>query len=63
MAIDFNELEDLEYGDVFHWDAPEYCDAYIMEATYKGRKATDDELDEINDNQDFVYEKLVDYLY
>lgn len=63
MTINFDEISDVEVENVFTWDAPKYCDAYISEATYKGRKATDDELDEMNDNADFLYEKIVDFLY
>ncbi len=44
---------------------PDYCDAYIEEAEVcengEWRDATDEELDIINDDTDFVYEAALDY--
>ena len=64
MRIDTAEIEDIEFEDIHHTDYPDYCDAYISEATYKGRKMTYKELDILNeDYRDFVYEELWNYLY
>ena len=62
--IDTKQITDIEFEDIHHTDYPDYCDAYISEATYKGRKATQKELDEINEKYyDFVYEELMNYLH
>ena len=65
--IDTAEIEDIEYEDIIWSDYPDFCDAYISEATYKGRKMTDEELNMLNEDYgdygDFVYEKLMEYLY
>jgi hypothetical protein len=44
---------------------PEFEDAFIIEAEYKdsGELLNDDELDKINDDSDFVYEQLQDFLH
>ena len=48
-------------------DYPDFCDAYICDASVKEntewRDATDDELDELNDDNDFVYECITYKLY
>ena len=62
--IDIKQVTDIEFEDIHHTDYPDYCDAYISEATYKGRKATKEELNEINDKYyDFVYEELINYIH
>ena len=64
MKIDTKQVTDIELCDVDPQDHPDYCDAYISEATYKGRKMTYEELDVLNeDYRDFVYEELWNYLY
>ena len=62
-ALDYSKIEDLEFGGIRHWDAPKYCDAFIERATYKGRDMTDAELDRLNEDSDYVHEKVQDYLY
>lgn len=44
-------------------DAPDFCDAYIESADYNGEPMTDEQLDEINDNSEFVHEKVLNWLY
>lgn len=60
--IDFTKITDIEFDDVFHDDAPDYCDAYILICEIDGVEATEEQLNEINENSDFVHEKLFDYL-
>jgi hypothetical protein len=60
--IDFTKITDIEFDDVFYDDAPDYCDAYILRCEIDGVEATDKQLNEINENSDFVHEKLFDYL-
>jgi|TARA_R100000093_G_scaffold60779_1_gene32225 hypothetical protein len=62
--IDIKQVTDIEFEDIDPHDHPDYCDAYISEATYKGREMAEEELDELNENyRDFVYEELWNYLY
>ncbi len=46
------------------WDAPDYCDAFISEA-YKpnGDPYTDEELDILNSDSNFVYQCVQDYMH
>lgn len=56
------ENEKLEWDSIDHLDAPDYCDAYVIGATYMGEDLTEDQLEELNDDRQFVYERLMDYL-
>ncbi|HUX57104.1 MAG TPA: hypothetical protein VMV77_09025 [Bacteroidales bacterium] len=61
--LDFSKISNIEFDQVDHNDYPDYCDAYICSADYNDRELTQNELDEVNENRDFVYEQLIKYLY
>lgn len=60
--INFSNIADIEFHNIDFKDYPDFCDAFICSAYHNGIKCTDEELDEINDNRDFVYEKLMEHL-
>ena len=50
-------------GNVHHWDYPDLVDAYIEDAWWLfGRRLSDEELDELNMNTQFVHECAIDDL-
>jgi hypothetical protein len=61
--IDFNQISDVKVLGINHRDAPDYVDAFIESCLYQGRDATDAELDLINENAEFVYDCVINYLY
>jgi hypothetical protein len=61
--FDYKLFTDVEFGDVHHWDYPDYCDAFIDNAEYDGKELSEEELDELNEDRDLVYQLLNDYLY
>ena len=61
--MDLQNVSNLEFDGIDHKDHPDYSDAYIASADYEGQPMTDEQLDELNDNRDFVYECLMDYLF
>ena len=64
MNLDLSKVEDIEFEGINHDDCPDYCDAFVTSATYKGRDLTEEELEWVGDeHSDWVYEKLMDYLY
>lgn len=44
-------------------DYPDFCDSYIVYAERGGTPLTEDELEELNDDRDTMYELLMNYLY
>ena len=63
MNIDFTKIDNVQVGGIQGWDAPDFCDAYIESCDIDGIPATDEQLDLINNNSDFVYEKVMKTLY
>lgn len=62
MEIDFNRIDNIEFEGIDLSDSNDFVDAYISRCDYKGLEATEEELDEINKDRDFVYEELIKHL-
>jgi hypothetical protein len=60
---DLSKIRNIKFEDIDYNDSPDFCDAFISYAEYNNRELREEELDELNDNRDFVYEKLMNYLY
>ena len=64
MELDLNKIEDIEFDGIDTNDYPDFCDAFIISATYNGRDLTEEELEWVGeDNRDWVYEKLMEHLF
>lgn len=61
--LDLTKVTDIEFEGIDMADYPKFCDAYIESAVIDGVEATEQELDVINNNYSFVYEKLQEWLY
>jgi len=62
MKLDYKKIDNIEMDDVYTWDYPDFCDAFIESADYNGKEMTDKQLEEINNNSDFVYECVLNYI-
>ncbi len=60
--MDLTKVTNIEFDGVDHRDYPDYCDAHIVSANYEGREMTEFEIEELNDDRDYVYERLMDHL-
>ena len=63
MKLDYSKIEDVEVEGIDFNDAPDFCDAFISRATYDGREMTEDELEALNENSDYVYAQVMKRLY
>jgi len=63
MKFDLTKIDNVTIEGIDHSDYPDYCDAFIAEADYNGVPMTDQELDELNENSDFVYEQTIKSIY
>ncbi len=60
--MDYTKITNIEFDGIDHQDYPDYCDAFISSADYDGEEMTEEQLEEVNDNREFVYDKLMNYL-
>ena len=58
FQIDNVELEGIDYN-----DAPDFCDAYIASCDIDGIPATEEELEIINADGQFVYDQVEKHIY
>lgn len=66
--LDLSKICDAKIEGIDHCDAPDYVDAYISEAWFdegdgKFRELTESEIDWLNDQSDYVYKKVIDWIY
>ncbi len=61
--MDLSKIDNIEFEDIYTWDYPDFCDAYISYAENEGCPLTDSEMLQVNNDSEFVYEKLMEYLY
>ena len=55
-------ISNVQMDGVHKWDYPDLCDAFICYAEKDGIPLTDAELDELNNDRDFVHEKALESL-
>ena len=61
--MDYSKIDSIEIDGVDMKDYPDFCDSYISYAEYNGKEMTDEQLDEINEDSDFVYQCVMDKLF
>ena len=61
--IDYDLIEDVAVDGIDYNDYPDFCDAFIASATYNGKPMSDEMLDTLNEDYQFVYESVEDHLY
>ena len=60
--MNYKKIDNIEIDGIDTKDYPDFCDAYISSADYDGVPMTDEQLDELNEDGDYVYEHIMDYL-
>ena len=61
--LDYSKITDLSFDGVDRRDYPDFCDAYISSGLYKNELLTDEQIEALNDNSNFVHEQLWSSLY
>jgi hypothetical protein len=63
MTLDKTKISNVFVDGIDFNDAPDFVDAYIESADYEGEPMTEEQLDIINEDSEFVYDKLQSQLY
>ena len=58
MEIDFKKVEVIEIY-INTEDYPDFEDSYIVYAEYDGREMTDEEIEYLNNDADFLHEQIL----
>jgi len=57
------DVEDIEVEDIESQDYPDFANAYIFSATINGEEATEEQINELNEDPDFLYGCIVDQVF
>lgn len=61
--VDTSKLTSIDVDGIDARDYPDFCDAYICYAEIDGKPLTEVELDQVNEERDFVYDCVIDKLF
>ena len=61
--MDYKKITNVVLDGINLEDYPDFCDAFIVSADYDGEPMTDDQIDKLNEDSDFVYTKIEDFLF
>ena len=61
--MDYRKIDNIEVDGIDTKDYPDFCDAFISNADYDGVPMTYEQLEEINEDSDFVYQSVSNHLF
>lgn len=61
--MDYSKISNIQFDGIDHSDYPDYCDAHIVSADYDGEEMDETQIELLNEDRDFIYEKLINYLF
>jgi hypothetical protein len=61
--MDYSKIDNIEIDGIDTQDYPDFCDSYIVSADYDGVPMTEEEINTLNEDRDFVHEKVFDKLF
>jgi len=61
--MNYNKISNISVEGIDFKDYPDFVDAFIDSADYDGEPMTDEQLDEINEDTDFVYDCVIKQIF
>jgi len=61
--MDYKLITNIKVDGIDFNDYPDFVDAYIYSADYDGKPMTEEQIDELNENSDFVHDCVYSQLY
>ena len=61
--MDYKLIDNIEVDGIDTNDYPDFCDAFISSADYDGKHMTEEQLEELNEDSEFVYECVQNHLF
>ena len=63
LDFDYSKISSVEVDGIDTSDYPDFVDAYISYAEYDGEPMTDEQIEKLNQDGDFVYEAVINHLF
>jgi len=61
--MNYKLIDNIEFDGINYKDSPDFSDVFITNACYDGIEMTDKQLDEINEDSNFVHEKFLEKIF
>ena len=61
--MNYEKITDIEIDGIDYADYPDFCDAYISDAKLNGIPLSDNQLDLLNENSEFVYQCVENHIF
>jgi hypothetical protein len=61
--MEYSKIDNVQIADVDPSDYPDFSDAYVESADYDGEEMTEDQLEELNEDREFVNDAAHDSLF
>lgn len=62
-SLDYSQIADVEVDGINTKDYPDFVDAFIASATYKGKLMNEKQLERINQDSQYVYDHVMKKLF
>jgi hypothetical protein len=61
--IDYALIDNIVIEGIDGKDYPDFSDAFIASADYAGKPMTDEMIEVLNQDSDFLYEQILNFIY
>jgi hypothetical protein len=61
--IDYALIDNIVIEGIDGKDYPDFCDAFIASADHAGTPMTDEMIEALNKDSDFVYQQVLNFIY
>ena len=61
--MDYKKITNVVLDGIDLEDYPDFCDAFIVSADYDGEPMSEDQIDKLNEDSDYVYTKIEEFLF
>jgi hypothetical protein len=63
LELDYSKISDIQIENIDYSDYPDFCDAYISDATYDGEPISNELLEQLNYDTSFVYDQVIKRIF
>jgi hypothetical protein len=63
IKLDYSKISNVFVDGIDSNDYPDFCDAYIESADYDNREMTEDELEILNEDTEFISEHVFSQIF
>ena len=61
--MDYTKITNVKVEGIDTKDYPDFCDAFIGSADYEGKPMNNEQLDELSEDSEFMYQSIQSQIY